>query len=745
MDDDQAAAEDERAIELSSIAAIYPELIIEPKAPFEASLEIPVAPTSPLKIHFQALADGAAPALPTPPTSTEQDDGEARPEERSAARDYDLARPDVHHLSYLPPLALRIRLPNGYPTEQPPAFKLSTPSSWLQADVLEKLQAEGSRLWEELGRDQVVFTYIDHLQQAAENAFGLATEAEYTSFSQELKIALLDFDMKTKREKFEQETFDCGICLEPKKGVVCHRLLLCSHVFCVSCLRDFYRNAISEGDVDNVKCLAPNCSNETPVPALEQAEPARRIFKKKRDRTLNPSELLQIPLEQEVVQRYVFLKRKKKLESDKNTIYCPRQWCQGAARSKKHPKPTDPIADFENVSDSESEIEREAQSRKNKNNEDVPPPMSERLAVCEDCDYAFCSVCKKGWHGELGFCRTRKQTELNEEEKASLAYLQLHSTPCPTCSAPCQKSMGCNHMICFKCRTHFCYLCSSYLEEANPYKHFNTKESPCYMRLWELEEGDGGEDVGLRFGGGADNRPGWDEDLSDSGSDTSDGSEEEVGHGPVAQQVQPQRGNDNVARRRPAEAELAALPRELAELPRDMRAEVLNFVRAGVPVENIHIERHDPARAQQPAQRVPNPLPPAPNPPNRNQRARIGRRRIHENIDDAHALLEQLHLQDAENDGGGNDENDAGDPEPVERAAPAPGQGNHWAQQPAPVRAMGLERFLQLAAQDQEDEWDSDELDEEEEAVFDAGRRAANANRDGDGGRRWDGGARGRW
>lgn len=48
----------------------------------------------------------------------------------------------------------------------------------------------------------------------------------------------------------------------------------------------------------------------------------------------------------------------------------------------------------------------------------------------------------------------------------------------------------------------------------------------------------------------------------------------------------------------------------------------------------------------------------------------------------------------------------------MERAAPAPGQA---AMQPAPLRAMGLERFLELARHDQEDEWDSDELDEFED------------------------------
>ena len=56
-------------------------------------------------------------------------------------------------------------------------------------------------------------------------------------------------------------------------------------------------------------------------------------------------------------------------------------------------------------------------------------------------------------------------------------------------------------MICAQCKTHFCYLCSSYLEEGNPYKHYNTKKGGCYQRLWELEAGDG-DDVGRGYFGG---------------------------------------------------------------------------------------------------------------------------------------------------------------------------------------------------------------------------------------------------
>lgn len=44
-------------------------------------------------------------------------------------------------------------------------------------------------------------------------------------------------------------------------------------------------------------------------------------------------------------------------------------------------------------------------------------------------------------------------------------------------------------MIC-PCDTHFCFLCSAYLDAQNPYVHFNTRGTDCYQRLWEGEEGD---------------------------------------------------------------------------------------------------------------------------------------------------------------------------------------------------------------------------------------------------------------
>ena len=261
---------------------------------------------------------------------------------------------------------------------------------------------------------------------------------------------------------------------------MCHRLL-CSHVFCVSCLQDFYNSSIIEGDIGNVRCIAPECGPEPKTPS--------------EDRTLEPSELLQIPLEQETVQRYIKLKRKKRLESDRNTVYCPRQWCQGPARCpNKKPSKAPQSGDDQGGNEEPETYDRNT-------NQNLLPPPAERLAICEDCTFAFCKVCKASWHGEYFVCFPRSQFELTAEEKASEDYMKLHTQPCPTCDARAQKTHGCNHMICFKCDTHFCYLCGAYLDKGNPYEHYNTKKSGCYMRLWELEAGDDG-DFGQAFGGG---------------------------------------------------------------------------------------------------------------------------------------------------------------------------------------------------------------------------------------------------
>jgi E3 ubiquitin-protein ligase RNF14 len=472
-----ASGDDERDEELSSIAAIFQELTVDSSNPYSVSLDIPVAPTEPISVRFPSAVDGAPPTtLPTATVVGGGANGNRPPTDQ-----------DTHVLSYLPPLRLQITLPVGYPSEKPPVVQLSTSPPWLPSDIIKRLQQQVFAIWEEYGHMQVVFSYIDFLEQAAEEGFDLASKGNgVVELDQDIKIALLDFDLKTGRQKFEQETFECGICLEPKKGSSCYRLQKCSHVFCIPCLQDFYNNAITEGDVASVKCLAPDCG-------VTRNTNTGRV--KKSGKTLGPNELLQIPIERPMVQRYVDLKRKKKLESDKNTVYCPRQWCQGPARSKRYPK-----KDLSQISDEDSDSESEALTPVDGQTKKPLQLSEDRLKICEDCNYAFCRVCLAGWHGELLRCWPRSTAELTEEEQATYDYIRKNTSPCPECSVPCQKTHGCNHMNCYQCNAHFCYLCSAWLDPQNPYAHFNNKKIDCYQRLWELEEGDEGAG-NVQFGG----------------------------------------------------------------------------------------------------------------------------------------------------------------------------------------------------------------------------------------------------
>lgn len=216
----------------------------------------------------------------------------------------------------------------------------------------------------------------------------------------------------------------------------------CGHVFCIQCLQDFYNNAIQEGDLASVRCLEPSCAKEREAGQTPDGK------KRRKPKTfISPSELLQVPLESEMVKRYVTLKYKTELESDKNTIYCPRPWCQGAAKSKKHKKPEGfELHEAEDDSDDEDKQTTKDHTEIAKSNP-KPYKPEDRLAVCEDCGFAFCSRCYQGWHGDFVVCAPKRcQDELNEEDKASLDFISLHTTPCPTCACPAQKTHGCNHM-----------------------------------------------------------------------------------------------------------------------------------------------------------------------------------------------------------------------------------------------------------------------------------------------------------
>jgi E3 ubiquitin-protein ligase RNF14 len=134
---------------------------------------------------------------------------------------------------------------------------------------------------------------------------------------------LLVYNKEASLQVFQQGTYECGICLDPKKRSLCYRIEDCKHCFCIECLQGYFNNAILTDNIHSVKYPAFNCRNK----------PAERA------RVITPRELLRVPIERPAVHRYVDLKRKKKLESEASTIWCSRQWCQGAVKGNKYPRP----------------------------------------------------------------------------------------------------------------------------------------------------------------------------------------------------------------------------------------------------------------------------------------------------------------------------------------------------------------------------------------------------------------------
>ena len=79
--------------------------------------------------------------------------------------------------------------------------------------------------------------------------------------------------------------------------------------------------------------------------------------------------------------------------------------------------------------------------------------------VCENCRIEWCFQCHAPWHRDMAckvFIRGNKMFQTWTKDRPNgVANCQK----CPTCRVFIQRSTGCDHMTCNRCRTHFCYKC----------------------------------------------------------------------------------------------------------------------------------------------------------------------------------------------------------------------------------------------------------------------------------------------
>ncbi|XP_014483372.1 PREDICTED: E3 ubiquitin-protein ligase RNF14-like [Dinoponera quadriceps] len=373
----------------------------------------------------------------------------------------------VEHLS---PATLDMHLPNTYPSQKPPIFRLSVP--WLPLWEISFLCQKLDEIWEENKGNEILFLWIDFLHNDLFNFLGIKDSLDvsfmhmvhltpqdyvnshlaYLCDSRAINDSLFlnpiefltSYNKSQCQVQFNKKSYTCDICFDKYMGLKCVELKNCGHVYCKNCIKEYIRVKITENN-EIILCPTFECKCRIDVNDIKTFCP--HLFP-----------------------RYEKLALRIALDTMEDVVYCPRISCQY------------PVI---------------------RNLEDV--------AMCPICSYCFCIFCHKVYHG-ITPCEMSsrdfqklidkyknsndKQKKLLEKKYGKLRiqlvekhlttkYLQDNAKSCPSCRTFIIKSDGCNKMTCTHCQSYFCWLCGHKIISTNAYEHFKDKNSPCFGRLFE--------------------------------------------------------------------------------------------------------------------------------------------------------------------------------------------------------------------------------------------------------------------
>jgi E3 ubiquitin-protein ligase RNF14 len=180
------------------------------------------------------------------------------PVELSPARSVTIISPQNHShatspLVALPPFLLALILPPEYPLRAPPRItSLTCTHGWYPGSDLHAHLAE---MWMHDSQG-VLYAWVAFISGAE---FLQSEDITIINSSPLTLLPLLEsYNTHAQDTAFAETSFSCAICLSPHKGRHCVRLA-CSHIFCRSCLSDFWGSCITEGDIGRVGCPDPLC------------------------------------------------------------------------------------------------------------------------------------------------------------------------------------------------------------------------------------------------------------------------------------------------------------------------------------------------------------------------------------------------------------------------------------------------------------------------------------------------------
>jgi IBR domain. len=234
---------------------------------------------------------------------------------------------------------------------------------------------------------------------------------------------------------FENKKFACTICCESYDMVTVYSLT-CGHEFCINCYYHYIYNEIGHGRL--ISCITPECNYKIPHDDLEEI--LYYIEGK--------NELVRI---ERVLSSNRLLDSTAKIYIDAHASY---KWC-----------PSTDCTNFTELIHSPGQDE----TRENESKDISKVP----IVACLD-SHEFCFGCKYENHLPCPCWIVKKWIQKCEDDSETANWIEANTHSCPKCGSAIEKNGGCNHMICKKCKSEFCWICmGNWSEHNNSYYRCN--------------------------------------------------------------------------------------------------------------------------------------------------------------------------------------------------------------------------------------------------------------------------------
>lgn len=195
----------------------------------------------------------------------------------------------------------------------------------------------------------------------------------------------------------KSENDSCPVCYGIPVSGLSYRLMYCGHLYCLDCIKLL----LSERNIP-LKCCKENCEKELVMDDIQH------LLQNNKEEI---NKLLYSSLTAYVKENY------------KTKRFCPSPDCKM-------------IYSVSSLADKNT------------------------IWNCSVCNIIICSICGFKVHHGMS-CEMAKEIRKDEDYslKAWIALDPQRRKICPSCTSPIEKYEGCNHVTCWKCQCHMCWLC----------------------------------------------------------------------------------------------------------------------------------------------------------------------------------------------------------------------------------------------------------------------------------------------